>query len=270
MITTENYEPYLMRYADGELADAERLQVEAFLEQHPELRRELEELCDPAIRVTPPLATMPDKKSLMHREAHAWLRVAAVIVFFIMAAGAVRLLLPTAEPSLITAENDSTITILQHGDTITPDSLYINTGKRLPVYLAEQVALPRPHTNNDYSSAAETAQPENDTLFFENDHDDMFLNLQAIAEHDTTDGVKAEQTYRIVGGMIIVANAQLAESVPSTPPTNNPNVTIGQTVESTMLAENSQGNLLERTKQALVRLLRLNQAADEPLLAFSE
>ncbi len=40
MITNENYEGYLMRYADGELSAADAAEVEAFLDEHPELREE--------------------------------------------------------------------------------------------------------------------------------------------------------------------------------------------------------------------------------------
>ena len=49
MITNENYEGYLMRYADGELSAADAAAVEAFLDEHPELREELEEITAPSL-----------------------------------------------------------------------------------------------------------------------------------------------------------------------------------------------------------------------------
>ena len=66
MINNENYEGYLMRYADGELGAAEAAEVEAFLDMHPDLRDELAEIMSPELHVTPPLVTMPGKERLMH------------------------------------------------------------------------------------------------------------------------------------------------------------------------------------------------------------
>lgn len=79
MITMENYEGWLMRYADGALTREEREAVEAFLEVHPDLREELEEMA--AVKVTPVVATMPGKERLLKKEAaaFAWWRVAAAV-----------------------------------------------------------------------------------------------------------------------------------------------------------------------------------------------
>lgn len=80
MITMENYEGWLMRYADGALTREEREAVEAFLEQHPELREEMEEVA--GVKVTPVVATLPGKESMLHKEesAFTWWRVAAAVV----------------------------------------------------------------------------------------------------------------------------------------------------------------------------------------------
>ena len=60
MITQENYEGWLMRYADDALNSAERAEVERFLEAHPNLREEMDEVA--SVRVTPVVAAMPGKE----------------------------------------------------------------------------------------------------------------------------------------------------------------------------------------------------------------
>ena len=85
MITMENYEGWLMRYADGALTREEREAVKAFLEQHPELREEMEEVAE--VKVTPVVATLPGKERLMkkEREGFAWWRVAAAVALMALA-----------------------------------------------------------------------------------------------------------------------------------------------------------------------------------------
>lgn len=85
MITMENYEGWLMRYADGALTREEREAVEAFLEQHPELREEMEEVAE--VKVTPVVATLPGKESLLKKEheGFAWWRVAAAVALMVLA-----------------------------------------------------------------------------------------------------------------------------------------------------------------------------------------
>lgn len=85
MITMENYEGWLMRYADGALTREEREAVEVFLEQHPELREEMEEVA--GVKVTPVVATLPGKESLLkkEREGFAWWRVAAAVALMVLA-----------------------------------------------------------------------------------------------------------------------------------------------------------------------------------------
>lgn len=85
MITMENYEGWLMRYADGALTREEREAVEAFLEQHPELREEMEEVA--GVKVTPVVATLPGKESLLKKEhkGFAWWRVAAAVALMALA-----------------------------------------------------------------------------------------------------------------------------------------------------------------------------------------
>lgn len=85
MITMENYEGWLMRYADGALTRKEREAVEAFLEQHPELREEMEEVSE--VKVTPVVATLPGKERLLkkEREGFAWWHVAAAVALMVLA-----------------------------------------------------------------------------------------------------------------------------------------------------------------------------------------
>lgn len=85
MITMENYEGWLMRYADGALTREEREAVEAFLEQHPELREEMEEVA--GVKVTPVVATLPGKERLLKKEheGFAWWRVAAAVALMALA-----------------------------------------------------------------------------------------------------------------------------------------------------------------------------------------
>ena len=83
MITMENYEGWLMRYADGELTDDERRMTEAFLDGHPDLREELDGVA--AVRVTPMLVTMPHKERLLHKDTtFAWWRVAASVAVLVL------------------------------------------------------------------------------------------------------------------------------------------------------------------------------------------
>lgn len=86
MITQENYEGWLMRYADDALNSAERAEVERFLEAHPNLREEMDEVA--SVRVTPVVAAMPGKERLLHREPVAvWHRVAAAVALLLLSGG---------------------------------------------------------------------------------------------------------------------------------------------------------------------------------------
>lgn len=110
MITMDNYEGWLMRYADGELTGAEREAVEAFLGAHPELRDELDVTA--AVKVTPPVAVMPGKEWLLHRAAApVWPRVAAAVAAVCLVAAGLYTLLPSSSPTLASLEPSATHTI---------------------------------------------------------------------------------------------------------------------------------------------------------------
>ena len=81
-ITTENYELYLFRYAEGLLSDDERREVEAFLDAHPDIREEFA-LYDPTLTVAGlPKMEYPNKAKLKHHVVLSWnvLRYAAAVL----------------------------------------------------------------------------------------------------------------------------------------------------------------------------------------------
>ena len=52
MITRESYEIYFMDYMDGNLAERERAEVEAFLLVHPDLREQLDGMSEVRLKVS--------------------------------------------------------------------------------------------------------------------------------------------------------------------------------------------------------------------------
>ena len=105
MITMDNYEGWLMRYADGELNDAERAEVERFLQGHPELQEELEEVC--SVKVTAPVSALPGKEALLHKEGFSlspvW-RAAAAVALLLVAGGITMLLNNRSEEKPLVAK----------------------------------------------------------------------------------------------------------------------------------------------------------------------
>ncbi len=103
MITMENYEGWLMRYADDALTAAERRQVEAFLADHPGLREEMEAVA--SVKVAPVVAVMPGKERLLRRDgAVMWHRVAAAVALLAVVGTAMLLLnRPEEQPQLAMA-----------------------------------------------------------------------------------------------------------------------------------------------------------------------
>jgi len=103
MITMDNYEGWLMRYADDALTAAERQQVEAFLAEHPGLREEMEAVA--SVKVTPVVASMPGKERLLHRQPMAvWHRVAAAVALLVVA-GITLLVLHRPEEAPLVAQH---------------------------------------------------------------------------------------------------------------------------------------------------------------------
>ncbi len=100
IITTDNYEEYFYRYCEGELTAEERVAVEAFVAQHPELAEELS-LYDPALKLEEAPLPYPDKESLMHHEGKVltlWRWAAAACVAAVLIGG-VWVMWPNGEPT---------------------------------------------------------------------------------------------------------------------------------------------------------------------------
>ena len=82
MINQYNYESYLFLYQEGELDDAERKEVERFLQEHPDIREEMETYYDPTLVVT---AEPPARKT--HRIVPLWRWAAAACIVFALGYG---------------------------------------------------------------------------------------------------------------------------------------------------------------------------------------
>ncbi len=82
MINQYNYESYLFLYQEGELDDAERKEVERFLQEHPDIREEMETYYDPTLVVT---AEPPTRKT--RRIIPLWRWAAAACIVFALGYG---------------------------------------------------------------------------------------------------------------------------------------------------------------------------------------
>ena len=82
MINQYNYESYLFLYQEGELDDAERKEVERFLQEHPDIREEMDTYYDPTLVVT---AEPPARKT--HRIVPLWRWAAAACIVFALGYG---------------------------------------------------------------------------------------------------------------------------------------------------------------------------------------
>lgn len=89
MITTDNYELYFYRYAEGELDIQDRAAVEAFAAQHPRLAEELA-LYDPNLKLQKETMACPKKGRLLHHKASRvplWRWAAAACVAALLVGG---------------------------------------------------------------------------------------------------------------------------------------------------------------------------------------
>lgn len=272
MITNENYEGYLMRYADGELDQVETAAVESFLAEHPELREELEELTSPALRVTAPMATMPGKERMLHTETpmtpltmgRKWMAIAATITAFVIATIAIHIMFQHDKSNVIMANADTIGSTVS--DTIPPDSIYINPAKRLPVYLADDNSNQkiRPIKQNDMYN-----QPHEDIT----DDEEYIPSLEQeiipgdmIAENQNK---PSATNVRMIGGRVIVVETnQLVEIVPERNAHYRPDATRGYIIENSYLAEEEQKGILDRTIYFIANRLKRSSYKDDTTFAY--
>ncbi len=88
-ITSDNYEEWFYRYAEGELDAEQRAAVEAFAAQHPDLAEELA-LYSPSLKMEAEPMVYADKESLMRTQPRAivlWRWAAAACTAGILLAG---------------------------------------------------------------------------------------------------------------------------------------------------------------------------------------
>lgn len=302
MINNENYEGYLMRYADGELGAAEAAEVEAFLDMHPDLRDELAEIMSPELHVTPPLVTMPGKERLMHDVAakaaqsrkKMWMGVAAAITLFVVAAGVVRAFLPQNDGGAVTADADTALITVS--DTILPDSLYIRPEKREPLYLAQTTyeneksfqhenkkdnsplhtpqSVLRSHQDVYANSVHETTNEEITT----EDNENILQRTNIPQTHPKeellaqTGEVRPTKGARLVGGRVIVVETdRLVDVTPlRDPATTRPDVVRGYIVENSLLATEERKGFVGRTIDRIAATLSRRSQNIDTMLAFSE
>ena len=272
MITNENYEGYLMRYADGELSAADAAEVEAFLDEHPELREELEEITSPALRVTAPVTTMPDKERMLHKETSIvsilrykkWMSIAAAIALLVVAAGVVRTLLQQSHRQPVIAHIDTAKTMA--ADTLLPDSLYARPEKREPVYFAKAESKSLTPSATQTQFGQEVTKYEEDLIpIIENEP----ASHECIAENSVVPPAKKA---RLVGGRVIVVETdQLVDVVQMrNPSTTHPDVSRGYIVENSFLATEEKKSLVGRTIELIAASLQRRTQRPDTTLAYYE
>lgn len=273
MINKENYEGYLMRYADGELGVAGTAEVEAFLNEHPDLHEELEIITAPSLRVTPPLTTMPGKERLLHEVAVAephrhtmrWISIAATVTLFVVTFSVTHVMLHQDGGPVVALRHD-TVTV-SVSDTLLPDSLFIRPEKRLSVYLADAAtqSLPQSETK-DEEPAIDNDIFKYDTLL-QFDYD--LVPVESFAEN------KAKPTTgkaKLVGGRVIVVETdQLVDIMPKRDPsTLRPDISRGYIVENAMLATEEKKGLIGSVIDLIAGSLQRRTQDSDTLLAYNE
>ena len=226
MITPENYEGWLMRYADGELTAAERQEVDRFLAEHPDLREELDEVS--SVRVAPLVATMPGKERLLRREpAAVWRRVAAAVALLVVAGTTLFFLNRPAEGEMIAELPASTDT-----PASPPAPLQASPPAPLPqergVDSIVDLACPAsPQAAEKYLAEAATDAPHNPEKLEKLERLDNLVELERLESLDNLAKLDSPDTL---------------EAPPV--PTPRPTATLGIVVEDARLASNPWRQLL--------------------------
>ena len=249
--------------------------MEAFLDEHPELREELEEITAPSLRVTAPVATMPDKERMLHKEAtivpilryKKWMSIAAAIALLVVAAGVVRTLLQQSHRQPVIAHIDTIKTMA--ADTLLPDSLYARPEKREPVYFAKAESkslTPSATQTGEHQFEQEVTKYEEDLIpIFENEP----ASHECIAENSV---VQPTKKARLVGGRVIVVETdQLVDVVQMrNPSTTHPDVSRGYIVENSFLATEEKKSLVGRTIELIAAGLQRRTQRPDTTLAYYE
>lgn len=274
MITTDNYEGYLMRYADGELDDNEVAMVESFLDAHPDLREELDAITDPSLKITPPLVTMPSKEKMLQPVAAAcnssryiWYSIAAALAL-LLAFGIV-LQMGRHNENPIIAQNGE-IHPITVTDSPLPDSLYIGRGKPAPVFLANTQKI------KTVNRTSETMSLDDNEAFEEQSVETIVSPLDEvcepmIAQNETVDDgdTPVESTFRKHGNVIVIETDQLVTLTPK--PEERKDIRVGNVIENNNIALSEKKSPLGQAFDAVTRfILRRTDTTDVPLLAFSE
>ena len=266
MITTDNYEGYLMRYADGELDAKESAMVEAFLDANPELRQELDAITAPSLKITPPLAMMPGKETLMHEVVASkknwqpiWYSIAAAIALLVVFGIMLRMGHQTENPILAQISGIRPVSV---ADTPLPDSLYIGRGKPAPVYLAKQIKHQKTveyspainETDNEEKPTEETIAPP------ENSSDQMMANLEVPLR---------ESPVRRHGNVVVIETDQLVILTPK--PEERQDMQVCSVIENNNIALNEEKGLIGKAFDAVTRfILRRTDSDNNTFYAFSE
>ena len=284
MINDENYEGYLMRYADGELNAVEAAKVMSFLDSHPEIRKELEAITDPSLIIVPPLATMPGKEKLLkpvaattlHASRQVWLGIAA----------ATCLLLAFGIVLRIGRHSENAVTAYNHGempvpvaDTPLPDSLYIGRGKPAPVNLAKLSTSANSRDNVAETECREHSIVATDSLAIPFNHEPAPL----LAENNSKQAITGEppvlpnqairqssnQAIKQSNNLIVIETDQLVTLTPI--PQESNDIRVCSVIENNNIALAEQKGLLGRAFDAISRFI-LHRNDDDNLynLAFSE
>jgi HAMP domain-containing protein len=119
----ENYEEYLLLHADGELSEAEEKALDAFMTEHPEVRKELELYM--AAKVQPEMGMVYEgKEQLLRKPARVaplqWRSLAAAAaVVAIVGLGVWKWLQPNTTNITVVQVNNNTINTTAPKDTFT-------------------------------------------------------------------------------------------------------------------------------------------------------
>ena len=284
MINDENYEGYLMRYADGQLNAVEAAKVMSFLDSHPEIRKELEAITDPSLIIVPPLATMPGKEKLLkpvaattlHASRQLWLGIAA----------ATCLLLAFGIVLRIGRHSENAVSAYNHGempapvaDTPLPDSLYIGRGKPAPVNLAKLSTSANSRDNVAETECREHSIVATDSLAIPFNH----VPAPLLAENNSKQAITGEppllpnqairqssnQAIKQSNNLIVIETDQLVTLTPI--PQESNDIRVCSVIENNNIALAEQKGLLGRAFDAISRFI-LHRNDDDNLynLAFSE